>query len=207
MTPAKASSASGGGASGLRVEHFAGSDGRSRKAAALAACRAIRREVFIEGQGVPAELEWDGLDESAEHFLLYVDTHGPAPPGADPVEPARAVGTARLRCVDGVGKAERVAVRAARRGQGLGRALMEAVEAHARSRGLREIRLHAQLPVVRFYEALGYRAEGDVFDEAGLPHRAMSSRPLAPLPQARARDEAAQPRAGAAPSGASGTSR
>ena len=30
---------------------------------------AIRREVFVVEQQVPAEEEWDGLDDEAHHFL------------------------------------------------------------------------------------------------------------------------------------------
>src|SRR5204862_77624 len=37
----------------------------------------------------------------------------------------------------------------------------------------RELVLNAQLPVLAFYERLGYRAEGPEFLEAGIPHRAM----------------------------------
>jgi len=41
-----------------------------------------------------------------------------------------------------------------------------------------ELKLHAQMPVVSFYERLGYTAEGPVFDEAGILHRSMKkSRP------------------------------
>ncbi|MFV2091440.1 MAG: GNAT family N-acetyltransferase, partial [Pseudomonadales bacterium] len=31
--------------------------------------QAIRGEVFIEEQGVPQEIEWDGQDDIAHHFL------------------------------------------------------------------------------------------------------------------------------------------
>jgi predicted GNAT family N-acyltransferase len=48
-----------------------------------AAIRAIREAVFIQEQGVPAELEWDGSDAQATHLLA--------------IEPGgQAVGTARL---------------------------------------------------------------------------------------------------------------
>jgi len=70
-------------------------------------------------------------------------------------------------------KAERVAVRRPFRGAGVGRALMRALEDEARALGRRELVLNAQLPVVAFYERLGYRAEGPEFLEAGIPHRAM----------------------------------
>ena len=37
--------------------------------------RAIRDQVFIQEQGVPAELEWDGHDEGCLH-LLATDAEG-----------------------------------------------------------------------------------------------------------------------------------
>ena len=37
--------------------------------------------------------------------------------------------------------------------------------------------LDAQVPVIPFYERLGFVAEGPVFDDAGIPHRRMT-RPL-----------------------------
>ncbi|HEX7188957.1 MAG TPA: GNAT family N-acetyltransferase, partial [Actinomycetes bacterium] len=43
-----------------------------------------------------------------------------------------------------------------------------------RERGLRVVALSAQTHALGFYERLGYRAHGDVFDDAGLPHRWMT---------------------------------
>jgi predicted GNAT family N-acyltransferase len=36
-----------------------------------------------------------------------------------------------------------------------------------------EVFLHAQVQALPFYEKAGFRAEGEVFDEAGIPHRRM----------------------------------
>jgi predicted GNAT family N-acyltransferase len=127
----------------------------------LARCVALRREVFVLGQGVAEELEIDGLDGASEH-LLALDPRGVA------------VGTARLRPVGGgCFKAERVAVAQAWRGRGLGRALMAAAEGRARASGARRVVLNAQLSVVGFYVRLGYAAHGPVFHEAGIPHLRM----------------------------------
>ncbi|HZH84776.1 MAG TPA: GNAT family N-acetyltransferase, partial [Phototrophicaceae bacterium] len=41
------------------------------------------------------------------------------------------------------------------------------------SRGARKIFLYAQLPVIEFYEKMGFRCVGPVFDEAGIAHRQM----------------------------------
>src|SRR5262245_30017996 len=126
----------------------------------LPACVAVRRRVFIEGQGVPEEIEIDGRDGDATHFLATVD--------------GLPVGTARLRAYEGRAKVERVAVLAEHRTSGIGRALMEAVEAAARSRGFTHALLHAQVPVAEFYERLGYCPEGATFLEADIPHVRMT---------------------------------
>ncbi len=126
---------------------------------ALAACHSIRREVFIEGQDVPASIEVDGRDAACAHVLLRVD-------GAP-------VATARLRVADGHAKAERVAVLAAHRGRGYGHDVMDALERHAASSGHAEIILGAQVQVVSFYEARGYVAYGEAYEEAGIEHRMM----------------------------------
>jgi predicted GNAT family N-acyltransferase len=126
---------------------------------ARAPCFEIRRRVFVLEQRVPLEADRDGFDDDAVHFLAELS--------------GRAVGTARLRVVDGVAKAQRVAVLPELRGAGIGRALMDALEAEARARGLSEVVLHAQVPVIPFYERLGYVAEGELFFEAEIPHRRM----------------------------------
>ena len=129
----------------------------------LEACLEIRRAVFVLGQAIPLELEIDGLDAEAEHFLAVRET----------MAGDLAIGTARLRLLAGGAKVERVAVLEEFRGNDIGWRLMRAVEARARDLGMPCTRLHAQLAVVPFYDKLGYVAEGDVFDEAGIPHRAM----------------------------------
>lgn len=133
----------------------------TERAALLAIAHEIRRVVFVEEQRVAPDLEWDGLDDEAEHFVVF------APDGAP-------LGTARLRVVDGVGKAERVAVHAHARGRGAGRRLMAAIEARAVELGLDRLRLNAQVAVLPFYEKLGYAAHGEVFVEAEIDHRAMT---------------------------------
>jgi predicted GNAT family N-acyltransferase len=43
--------------------------------------------------------------------------------------------------------------------------------------------LHAQVPVIEFYEKLGFRCVGAVFDEAGIPHRKMILKKTRKRPQ------------------------
>lgn len=122
-------------------------------------CLEIRRIVFIEEQAVAEDIEVDGRDPEATHFLAE---HG-----------GRLVGTARLRAVHGEAKAERVAVLAEARGLGVGAALMAALEAEAARRGLAAVVLGAQEHAVPFYEKLGYGVFGAAFLDADIPHRWM----------------------------------
>ena len=116
----------------------------------------VRRAVFVEEQGVPEDREYDGLDADATHLLAR--------------ENGEAVGTTRLREVDGALKVERVAVVEEARGTGWGRRLMERAEAIATERGFDRIVLHAQVAVEGFYHELGYETTSDVFEDAGIPH-------------------------------------
>jgi predicted GNAT family N-acyltransferase len=129
------------------------------------ACMGIRLSVFVEEQKVPAELEADEWDRDALHLLLQNDATG------------EALATARL--VDlgsGTVKIGRVAVVAEYRGAGLGREIMRAALGLARARGFQEAVLTAQTRALGFYEALGFRAEGTEFLEAGIPHFRMRLR-------------------------------
>jgi predicted GNAT family N-acyltransferase len=126
-------------------------------------CLEIRRIVFTFGQGVPGDLEIDGLDEDADHFLASkIDLREATP-----------VGVARMRRLDQHAKAERVGVLASKRDHGVGRALMHAIEMRARDLELEAVVLHAQVEVISFYEKLGYEAYGEIFEEAGIEHRGM----------------------------------
>jgi predicted GNAT family N-acyltransferase len=136
---------------------------RSARPAELARCLEIRREVFVVEQGVPLDEEIDGRDARCLHLLALAGDE--------------AVGTARLRFTeDGHAKAERVAVRRAAREAGVGALLMRALEDEARARGHDRLVLNAQVPVLSFYEKLGYVIDGPEFLEAGIAHRAMSKR-------------------------------
>jgi predicted GNAT family N-acyltransferase len=131
---------------------------------APAEARAVRFQVFVEEQGVAREEEWDAYDAAgaaAWHFVLLDRESG------------QAVACARLRAYGTEAKVERVAVLAEQRGLGLGRGIMEAAERTASEHGYPGLLLHAQLPVVPFYERLGWRAEGPEFSEAGMGHRLM----------------------------------
>jgi predicted GNAT family N-acyltransferase len=118
---------------------------------------AIRVAVFVEEQGVPVELEQDQHDQRAIH-LLASDRDG------------RPVGTARLLANGQIG---RMAVLPAWRKLGIGRAMLRQLMELAAAQGLCSVFLHAQCQAEPFYSRLGFVAEGEVFEDAGIPHRCM----------------------------------
>lgn len=122
----------------------------------LTSAYAIRLQVFVVEQGVPAEIELDDLDAAAEQVLAVVDG-----------VPA---GTGRL-VVDGdTGILGRLAVLQEARGTGLGQTLVETIEQRAAQLGLAVVELHAQTQARGFYERLGYAAHGAEYLEAGIMH-------------------------------------
>ncbi|HQT39653.1 MAG TPA: GNAT family N-acetyltransferase [Acidocella sp.] len=126
-------------------------------AAQFAVCMAIRLAVFVQEQQVPLEDERDALDDTARHFLASGD--------------GQPVGTARLLMQpDGTARIGRVAVLAACRGRGVGAALMRHIEDLTTAP---IIVLDAQTRALPFYQGLGYEPSGEVFLEAGIPHRHM----------------------------------
>ena len=52
--------------------------------------------------------------------------------------------------------------------EGVGREMVKYAEIRAREAGYSRIVMHAMLSVVHFYEKLGYRQEGDIFEENGI---------------------------------------
>lgn len=118
----------------------------------------VRETVFVEEQGVPADLEVDEHERESTHLVAY--------DGSD--EP---VGAARFRELDErTGKVERVAVLAERRGEGIGTAIMERLEGIARQRGIVKLTMHSQIRAAPFYDRLGYERVSEEFEEAGIPH-------------------------------------
>ncbi len=121
------------------------------------ALRAVRETVFVEEQGVPLALEWDGRDAEALH-LLAEDEQG------------RPIGTGRLLPDGHIG---RMAVLAAWRGRGVGTALLRRLMDLGVAQGHRRLVLAAQLTAIPFYQRLGFEPVGEVFEDAGISHRRM----------------------------------
>jgi predicted GNAT family N-acyltransferase len=125
-------------------------------------CFKIRSQVFVFEQGVPEEMERDEYDHDALHFLAFVD--------------GTVVGTARVVILDEgrTAKIGRVAVLQSHRGLGLGKQLMLAIEKASELSNCERFYLQAQTHALKFYEQLGYTAEGWEFQDAGIPHREMN---------------------------------
>ena len=117
---------------------------------------ALRHEVFVIGQDVPADLERDDLDAVSDHVVALVD--------------GDVVGTGRLLPDGTIG---RMAVAERNRGEGIGAAVLARLEERARERGLPAVELHAQLHATGFYDRAGYVAFGEVYLEAGIEHLSM----------------------------------
>lgn len=122
-------------------------------------CQLIRKIVFTDEQGVSTEDEVDGMDEHSVHFLSYVED--------------KAVGTARVFITNGSAKIGRVCVLKDARGTYQGQALIKACLEWARAESHPRAVLGAQLDALGFYEGFGFKAYGDVFNDAGIDHRMM----------------------------------
>jgi predicted GNAT family N-acyltransferase len=122
------------------------------------ALQRVREQVFIIEQEVPRELEWDGEDDQAHHFIALN-------------EAGQALGCARLLPSGQIG---RMAVLKTCRGTGLGARLLDAAIDHAQALGMQRVFLHAQRHAEPFYRKAGFLPEGQEFLEAGIPHIGMS---------------------------------
>lgn len=118
------------------------------------ALRIIRETVFINEQGVPVELEWDGSDANCVHALATDARENP-------------IGTARLLPDGSIG---RLAVLKEWRRKGVGSALLQWVLREARNRQIHQVVMNAQTSATEFYIRFGFRTEGKEFLDAGIPH-------------------------------------
>ena len=125
----------------------------------------IRKEVFVEEQGVPLEDEFDEfdtLDGQCEHILVYYNE--------------KAVGTGRLRVVDDLGKLERICILEPYRKFGLGKIIIQTLEEIAKDKEIDRVKLHGQTQAEGFYKKLGYQTSSSEFIEDGIPHFLMTKK-------------------------------
>jgi predicted GNAT family N-acyltransferase len=119
----------------------------------------IRKEVFVEEQGVPLEDEFDEFDHlngQCEHILVCYEE--------------QPVGTGRVRWVDPFGKLERICILEPYRKFGFGKVIITSLEEIAQERGAKKVKLHGQTQAEGFYKKLGYQTSSSEFIEDGIPH-------------------------------------
>jgi YbgC/YbaW family acyl-CoA thioester hydrolase len=122
----------------------------------------LRQTVFVQEQGIDAKMVWDEADASALHAVLVNHLGQP-------------VGSGRLlQHAPQVARIGRMAVDQVLRGGNWGKTVLSALMDAARARGDTSVILHAQCTAQGFYERLGFKTHGSVFQEAGIDHVEMS---------------------------------
>jgi predicted GNAT family N-acyltransferase len=116
--------------------------------------KSVREAVFIHEQGIPAELEWDGLDEFCRHALVLS-------------QQGVAIGCGRMLANGHIG---RIAALPKWRKQRVGTAIVEALLDYARAHDYPQVDVDAQTHAIPFYRSFDFVEEGAVFMDAGLPH-------------------------------------
>ncbi|RMG20270.1 MAG: GNAT family N-acetyltransferase [Bacteroidetes bacterium] len=120
---------------------------QATEAADLQQCLQIRQRVFVEEQGIPAELDRDGLDGQALHVLVWAEQE--------------VAGTGRLLPLSGGrGHIARIAVLPPFRGRGLGKKIVTKLEKLAQSVPLKEVVLDCHSHLQQFYAQMGYTPTG-----------------------------------------------
>ena len=125
----------------------------------LSQLKNIREKVFIQEQKVTPQLEWDGMDEKAIHFLVFNDK--------------AAIGCARAIVIKDHMQLGRMAVLKEYRGQGIGGALIEKAMTIAKLNQLSAIYISAQCHAIDFYKKFGFEVTSDIYLDAEIPHRDM----------------------------------
>ena len=126
----------------------------------LSQLKNIREKVFIQEQKVTPQLEWDGMDEKAMHFLVFNDK--------------AAIGCARAIVIKDHMQLGRMAVLKEYRGQGIGSALLEKAMTIAKLNQLSAIYISAQCHAIDFYKKFGFEVKSDIYLDAEIPHRDMT---------------------------------
>lgn len=135
----------------------------------LAEVFALRHQVFVVGQGVPAELERDDIDQHCVHAVARLDG---VVVGTGRLVPGRVAADGTLQAAP-VATVGRLGVAGATRGTGIGARLLALLERQAGLGGVPVVELHAQVHAQGFYARAGYTPFGEVYREAGIDHIGM----------------------------------
>jgi len=119
----------------------------------------IRQEVFVIGQNVDPELEYDEFEDISQHYLVF--------------ENDTPVATARWRKTEKGIKLERFSLLKKYRNKGIGTILLKKVMQDILPLN-KNIYLHSQVLAVNLYLREGFKISGEKFMEAGIEHYFMS---------------------------------
>ncbi len=129
----------------------------TRDPADIRACMQLRRVVFVEEQGVPHDIEFDGEDDACTHVIVKTD--------------GRPVGTARFHIPGDYAKIQRVCISSDHRGLGIGAALIRFIVEHVeKTEAVTSVRLGAQVSALDFYRKLGFTEYGEEYLDANIRH-------------------------------------
>ena len=116
--------------------------------------------MFINEQGVDEEIEWDGLDEEAWHWLALGSKK-------------KGIATARLLKSGQIG---RMAVEKQFRFRGIGSAILRDILKSAKDLNMESVFLHSQSNATKFYEKFNFSSDGKEFLEADILHVKMDKK-------------------------------
>ena len=117
----------------------------------------VRRQVFVQEQGVSEDLEYDGHDGEALHMVVK--------------DGNRVIGTARVRFpTTNQAKIERMAVLRPFRRRGIGSNIISFLKEELKSRQIEHVILYAQCVATVFYKSCGFEETGLPFWDAGIKH-------------------------------------
>ncbi len=129
----------------------------------------IRKEVFIDEQNVPIEIEYETNENEKTHCCLYLDNNLVAY-GRIVISCMHTSDSPACKHTSDNVRVGRVCVRKEYRGLGYGKKIMNYIERIVKEYGFKNIEIHAQLHALDFYKSLGYQVMGKVFFEAGIAH-------------------------------------
>lgn len=129
----------------------------------------IRRKVFINEQGVCEEEEFDSYDEIAIFCVVYeLNDKGVN------IENPNSVATGRLAMLeDGSYKIGRIAVLKEYRGKKYGDMVVKMLVNKAFLSGASKVYVGSQVQAKGFYQSIGFREYGDIYQESGIDHIGM----------------------------------
>ena len=129
----------------------------------LKAAFEVRRQVFVEEQGISEDIELDDYDREALHMVVK--------------DGEKVIGTARVLFLSAnQAKLERMAILKPFRRKGIGSRIIAFLNKELRNRQINQVFLHAQYPIVAFYKSCGFKESGSPFWEAGIRHIKMQGR-------------------------------